>query len=182
MREDFLNKLIKALEDAITKKNGHTDLIHYLMLYLDGKDEDSLKRKKLRNKITKILPQIWSKGKDKEDRRRVQFNLDALNKLYTNTIDLCQKHNNNIHMCKEFVKQALIILILENLNKYYDIETLKNELNKIVSPPQRDERMIFGFVCSRSVNTFNLIDKVDNSALKQELEMINKIFNLIEED
>ena len=182
MTKIFLINLIKALGNAITKEEGHTDLIRYLMYDLYGEDNNSLKRKKLRSKIEETLPEIWSKDKDKEDRRRVQFNLNALHELYTNAVYLCQNHN-TLSICEELVKTTLIRLILENLKSDYNIDGIKNELNKVVSPPKRDDNtMVFGFMTNRNINNSNLIDRVDNDSLKQELEMINKLFNLLVEE
>jgi len=181
-KENFISILIFALEDAITKRDGHTDLIRYLMQGLYNQDNDSLKRKKLRSKIEEMLPEIWSKDKDKEDGRRVNFNLSALNELYTSAVYLCQNHNSS-HICKELIKNILINFIIKNLNKYYDIEAIKNELNKVVSPPERPERddntMVFSFMTNRNINNLNFIDMVDNDNLKQELIIINKTFNIL---
>ena len=185
-KEYFISNLMFALENAITEKDGHTDLIRYLMQGLYGEDNDSLKRKKLRSKIKGMLPEIWSEDEDEEDGRRVQFNLNALHELYFETIKLCHNKNKNFYICKELVKTTLINFIIKNLNKYYDIEAIKNELNKVVSPPERPERddntMVFSFMTNRNINNSNLIDMVDNDNLKQELEMINKLFNLLVEE
>ena len=142
--EKFL-KIIKATANAIQAKDNSTDLLYHLQKeFKEYKDIKRLFNSEFDKDFLKS-ENILKEEKSEIDKRKVEYRLDELHKLFKNYVKLCEKYT-NINCKKAVIKIIVDVFIKCSTYAEYDIlKKIENELKNILLPRKEIDRNMLGF-------------------------------------
>ena len=139
-------KVINALANAIQAKDNSTDLLYHLQKeFPDHKDIKKLFNNEFDKEFLKGV-NVLKEEKSKVDKRKVEYKLDELHKLYKKYVGLCKKYA-NIN-CHKVVGRAILHTFITYFaqTEYNILEKIENELKNTLLPQKEKDRGLIGLV------------------------------------
>jgi protein subunit release factor A len=139
------SKVINALASAIQAKNNSTDLLFHLQKeFPDHKDIKKLFSNAFDKEFLKGV-NVLKEEKSEVDKRKVEYRLDELHKLYKKYVGLCKKYA-DIN-CQRIVGNLILhtFITYSAQIEYNILEKIENELKNTLLPQKEKDRGLIGF-------------------------------------
>ena len=183
-----LDKFIKiqnALKNTIIAKNNSTDFLYHLKREFSNYKDIKKHFNNIFDKEFLKNVGILKEEKSEVDKRKVEYRLDELHKLYKEYTDIC-KSLTNLNNCHGIIKTIIANAFIESYFEYdYNIlKKTKKELNNVFVSKEKTRDMLrfisFPIEFNMEHMLFSIVEKsVDVNKLNKEIAVVITLIKLI---